>query len=434
MRIAYITAGAGNMVCGSCLRDNALAAAMLEAGHDVLLIPAYTPTRTDNANVSSNRIFLGGINVYLQSRFKLLRKLPAPIRRLLDSPWLLRLASRWGAKVDPAQLGQLTVSMLQGIDGGLCAEIGKLVRFLSEEFSPEIVNLPNSLLISLAPAIKAELKVPICCTLQGEDLFLNGLGEPYRSQSLQLIRKHAGSVDAFISVSRFGAQLMSETLGIDPSRIRIVPLGIDLRGFERRAAPEPEPFTIGYLARIAPEKGLHVLCDAYRCLRRHPGLPPSRLWAAGYLGPENRSYFQDIVKKMAAWGFSEDFRYHGELDRDGKLTFLQGLSVLSVPGPYADPKGLFLLEAAAAGIPVVQPRHGAFIEIVEGTGGGVLVDPGDPECLAEAILDLWQNPAKRKELADRGYEGVRKHFTAPQMAEKALQVYHSLLTGQIPKA
>jgi glycosyltransferase involved in cell wall biosynthesis len=317
--------------------------------------------------------------------------------------------------------------MLQGMDGALRKEIGKLVRYLAEEVSPEIVTLPNSLLISLAPAIKAELNVPVCCTLQGEDLFLNGLGEPYRSQSLQWIRKHAGSVDAFISVSRFGAQLMSDYLGIDPSRIRIVPLGIDLRGYERRTTSDPEPFTIGYLARIAPEKGLHVLCEAYRCLRRRPGLPASRLWAAGYLGPEHRSYLEGITKKMIGWGLSGDFRYHGELDRDGKLAFLQSLSVLSVPGPYADPKGLFLLEAAAAGVPVVQPRHGAFTEIVEGTGGGVLVDPGDPERLADAILDLWQNPARRKELGDRGYEGVRRHFTVAQMAEKTLQVYQSLL-------
>lgn len=427
MKIAYITAGAGNMVCGSCLRDNALAAAMLAAGHDVLLIPAYTPTRTDGENVSSSRIFLGGINVYLQSRFKLFRKMPAAIGRLLDSPLLLRLASRRGLSVDPAQLGQMTVSMLKGTEGSMGAEINRLVRYLADEVAPEVVNLPNSLLISLAPAIKAELRVPVCCTLQGEDLFLNGLGEPYRGQSLQWIRKHAASVDIFIAVSHFGAQLMSDFLRIDPSRIRIVPLGIDLRGYERRTTPDPDPFTIGYLARVAPEKGLHVLCEAYRCLRQRPGLPPSRLWAAGYLGPEHKNYFQEISKKMAAWGLSGDFHYHGELDREGKLAYLRGLSVLSVPGSYADPKGIFLLEAAAAGVPVVQPRHGAFTEIVEATGGGVLVDPGNPERLAEAIFDLWQNPARRKELGDRGFEGVRRHFTAAQMAEKALQVYQSLL-------
>jgi glycosyltransferase involved in cell wall biosynthesis len=433
MRIAYITAGAGNMVCGSCLRDNALAAALLEAGHDVLLIPAYTPARTDDPNVSSDRVFLGGINVYLQDRYKFFRKIPASVARLLDSPLLLRLTTRFGVSVDPAQLGQLTVSMLQGADGNLRAGIRELVRFLAEEVSPEVINLPNSLLISLAPAIKAELDVPVCCTLQGEDLFLDGLGEPYRSQALRLIREHAASVDAFIAVSRFGAQLMSEFLGIEAARIHVVPLGIDARGFVRREAPEPEPFTIGYLARIAPEKGLHVLCEAYRCLRRRIGLPPSRLWAAGYLGPEHRSYLRDIVKKLDVWGLSGDFRYHGELDKSGKQAFLRDLSVFSVPGPYADPKGLFLLEAAAAGVPVVQPRHGAFPEIVEATGGGILVDPGDPERLADGILELWQDPVKRRELGARGFEGVRNRLSAAQMAESALQVYRSLMKEKISK-
>jgi glycosyltransferase involved in cell wall biosynthesis len=99
---------------------------------------------------------------------------------------------------------------------------------------------------------------------------------------------------------------------------------------------------------------------------------------------------------MASWGLSGQFHYHGELDRDQKLAFLQKLDVLSVPGPYPDPKGLFLLEAMASGVPVAQPRLGAFTEIVEATGGGILVDPGNPDSLAQGILDLWRDPQARR--------------------------------------
>jgi glycosyltransferase involved in cell wall biosynthesis len=427
MKIACITAGAGRMYCGSCLRDNALAAALLDVGHDVMLIPTYTPTRTDETNVSMNRIFLGGINVYLQQHFAFFQNSPQIVDRLLDFRPLLRFVTRLGISVDPADLGSLTVAMLRGNKGSLKKEIVKLVRFLSE-IKPEIVILPNSLLISLAPAIKAELKVPICCTLQGEDLFLEGLGENYRKEALHIIREHAGYVDAFIAVSNYGADSMAGYLGIDRKRIHVVPLGIRFEGFDHRNEAEIEPFTIGYLARIAPEKGLQFLCEAYKALRTREGLPASRLWAAGYLAPEHKSFLAGIRENLETWGLSDQFQYHGELDRRSKISFLKNVSVLSVPEVYSDPKGLFLLEAMAAGIPVVQPRRGAFTEIVELTGGGILVEPDNPEALAQGLFELWKDPDKRKALGAQGYKGVRTHYSATQMADKAIAIYRSLVS------
>jgi len=426
MKIACITAGAGRMYCGSCLRDNALAAALLDAGHEVLLIPTYTPTRTDENNVSMHRVFLGGINIYLQHHFAVFRRSPNFLDRLWDFRPLLKMVTRLGISVDPANLGSLTVSMLRGTKGLLKKEILKLVRFLNE-ISPDIINLPNSLLIALAPAIKAEMKVPVCCTLQGEDLFLESLREPYRKESLQIIRENAVHVDAFMAVSHYGAQTMAEYLGIDRNRIHVVPLGISFAGFEQKATTEIEPFTIGYLARITPEKGLHFLCNAYRLLRSRDGLPPSRLYAAGYLAPEQKSYLAGIRDNMDAWGLSGQFHYHGELDRRGKLEFLRDVSVFSVPEIYNDPKGLFLLEAMAGGTPVVQPRRGAFTEIIEATGGGLLVEPDNPEALAQGIYELWKDPAKRAALGAQGYQGVRDRYSVAHMADAALEIYRSLV-------
>ena len=429
MRIAYITAGAGRMYCGSCLRDNTLARALLKAGHDVLLVPTYTPTRTDDANVSAERIFLGGLNIYLQQRFPIFRKSPAIVDRLLDFKPLLKLVTSLGISVDPTELGSLTVSMLRGTDGFLKKEIRKLVRFLAE-LSPDIINLPNSMLIALAPAIKAEMNVPVCCTLQGEELFLDSLRDPYREESLRIIRENAHHVDAFIAVSRYGARSMAEYLRIAPSRIHVVPLGISFEGFEKKTISEAETFTVGFLARIAPEKGLHFLCDAYRRLRARDGLPSSRLWAAGYLPPEQKHYLAGIWETLAAWGLSGQFHYFGELNKEGKLNFLKQISVLSVPETFDDPKGLFLLEAMACGIPVVQPRRGAFTEVVETTGGGLLVEPDDPDALAQGLYDLWRDVERRKALGTLAYEGVRKHYGDAQMAESAVSVYRSVAGGK----
>jgi glycosyltransferase involved in cell wall biosynthesis len=294
---------------------------------------------------------------------------------------------------------------------------------------PEIVTLPNSLLIGLVPAIKAGLRgVPVCCTFQGEELFLDSLGEPYRAKALDLIREHAALIDAFIAVSQFGAGQMAGYLGLARSRIQVVPLGINLDGHAKRAGADPDPFTIGYLGRIAPEKGLHVLCEAYRRLAsRGARLPPSRVWAAGYLGPEHRAYLAGIEQRMRDWGLSAQFRYHGELDRSAKLAYLRELSVLSVPGDYEDPKGLFLLEAMASGVPLVQPRRGAATEIVETTGGGILVAAGDPDALADGLAGMMSDPAMRRAYGTRGYDGVRSHYSAARMRDRALEVYRPLL-------
>ena len=293
------------MYCGSCLRDNALAAALMARGHEVHLIPTYTPTRTDEPNISEGRIFLGGINVYLQQHFGIFRKTPWILDRLWDLKPILKLATHWSLRVDPAHLGDMTVSMLRGDEGFQRKEIQKLVRFIQAEISPDIVTLPNCLLSGLAPELKARMRSPICCTLQGEDLFLEGLPERYRKESFHLIRSNSVYVDAFLAVSEYYAGAMSEHLGIERKKIHVVPLGINVNGHRARNGIPLNPFTIGYMARIAPEKGLHILCEAYHRIRQKKDGAPSRLLAAGYLAPEHRDYLRDIQRKIADWGLSE---------------------------------------------------------------------------------------------------------------------------------
>src|SRR5262245_31047718 len=105
------------MICGSCLHDNTLVAELLAQGHDALLIPTYTPITTDEKDVSHKRVFLGGINVYLQQKSALFRKTPWFFDRFLDFPRLLRWVSRFAVKTRAEELGELAVSVLKGEDG-----------------------------------------------------------------------------------------------------------------------------------------------------------------------------------------------------------------------------------------------------------------------------------------------------------------------------
>ena len=415
------------MYCGSCLRDNALASELLSRGHDVVLTPVYTPTRTDERNVSQHHVFFGGISVFLEQHSALFRHTPRFMDRLWDAEWVIKMASKRQIKVDPKSLGELTVSMLRGEDGFQRKEIAKLLDWLKTEPKFDVVNLPYTLLLGLAEPLRRTLNVAIVCTLQGEDLFLDGLGEPYKRQSLELIQAAAVHVDAFLPVSRYYLEYMPGYLGLPKEKMRVVPLGINLDGYTPRAGrPQNDVFTIGYFARVAPEKGLHVLAEAYRELRSRPGIGKSRLLAAGYLAPEHQGYMDGVRQKLRDWGLGDQFEYRGEVDRAQKIAFLQSLDVLSVPATYQEPKGIFLLEAMANGVPVVQPRRGAFPEVVENTGGGVIVDADSPAALADGFLELWRDPARAAALGRAGADGVRRHYTVGRMAECAEAVYREV--------
>jgi len=433
MRITYITAGAAGMYCGSCIRDNALAAALMAQGHDVLLLPMYTPTLTDEENVSANRVFFGGVSVYLEQYVSLFRHTPWVLDRLWEAPWLLRTVSG-SVSTQPEQLGGLTVSVLAGQHGHQAKEIDKLVHWLKGQPLPDVVDLSNSMLIALARPIKETLGVPVCCTLQGEDIFLGHLSEPYRGQAQQLIQDSVAHVDRFIAVSDYYAAHMCRYLGIPGAKIDVVPLGINQEGYERpqavgAKAGADQRFTVGHFGRIAPEKGTHLLCEAFKRLRDGGQFEDASVRLAGYLAPEHRAFLESLQAQVRAWGLDGQIRYEGALDREQKIRFLQELDVFAIPAVYDDPKGMSLLEAMACGVPVVAPRRGTYTEMIERTGGGILVPPDDLDAFVGALRLLANDPVRRRELGAKGAAGVREHYTATGMATCALDVYARLVGG-----
>jgi len=425
MNILSITAGAAGMYCGSCLRDNALAVELLRRGHKVTLLPLYTPTNPDEHNVSRHEVLFGGISVYLQQYSPFFRKFRF-LDRLIDSPWFITALASRSLSTDPRLLGELTVSMLEGETGVLRKEFDKLLEWIAGEDVADVINLPNTLLIGLAAPLRRAVGRPICCTLQGEDLFLQGLIEPYKSRAIGLIKQQVPQVDRFISVSEYYVPAMSKMLAIPPERMAVVPLGINLDGYAPAPRGRRDPFRVGYFARIAPEKGLLELADAYILLRQRTQDARMRLDAAGYLAPAQAGYLDSVKRKLAAAGLAGEFMYHGALDRDAKLKFLQSIDVLSVPATYDEPKGVFVLEAMAEGVPVVQPRRGAFTEMVEKTGGGLLVAADEPAALAGGIKQLFDDPVLADRLAAQGFDGVRQHYSIARYTDRLLAVYDSM--------
>jgi glycosyltransferase involved in cell wall biosynthesis len=462
MRIAYIAAGAAGMYCGSCLHDNTLAAALLELGEDVLLVPTYTPLRTDEANVSIDRVFFGGINVYLQQKSSVFRHTPWWLDRVLDSPALLNLATRGAGSVDPTKLGDMTVSMLRGEQGNQRKEIEKLVHWLIHDVKPDIVHLSNALQLGMARLLRERCGPPVVCQLSGEDVFLEKLPPPHYDEARAQLRQRADDADAFVAINRYYADYMVEYLAIDRSRIHVIPHGLRLDGHAKpqppagphltndesrgaKQSPTPpgvsdhvssaknrdatKPQVVGYFARICKDKGLHLLVAACELLAKRSDVPAFVLHAAGYLGANDREYLEKLESRASSGPLAGRFKYFGELDRNQKIAFLQSLDVMSVPTVYRESKGLPALEAMANAVPVVLPDHGSFSELIADTDGGVLHRPHDPADLAEKIAELLRDPARATELGCAGQQAVHDRYHAEAMAKHTLALYQRLASS-----
>jgi glycosyltransferase involved in cell wall biosynthesis len=411
------------------MRDNALATALKRQGHQITLIPLFTPLRTEPQDASIGQVFYGGVNIYLQHASRLFRKTPRLFDWLLDRPWLLNVAGRYGSTTPPDELGGLTLSILRGEEGPAVKELRRLLQFMKTDVRPQVVSLPNLMFIGVARLLRKELGVPVVCELAGEDIFLDALAPRDRAESQDLIRERAADVDRFVATSREYAGRMAQYLNVPRGSVDVVYPGI-AADYLAGGTPRPRngPLTVAYVARICPEKGLHRLIDAMLLLWQIPGLADVRLNVAGYLGKGYVKFYEQQQARVRAAGKGAQAAFRGEVTRDEKLALIDACDVLSVPTEYVEAKGVSVLEAWARGVPVVQPAHGSFPELIERSGGaGMLVPPNDARALADAIAGLLQNPGERARMGQLGREAVAAHFTDDRMAEDVLRVFETLV-------
>jgi glycosyltransferase involved in cell wall biosynthesis len=434
VKIIYIASGAANMYCGSCMHDNALAAAMKAAGEDVSLFPLYTPMRLDEENVGERQIFCGGIKAYLMQKY------PRPffgrdlLFRMAGSQAILRLMPRFdiGSAVDPVANAELTISMLRGEEGNQRELLQELVGWIKSTYQPDVIHITNTLLIGVAREFKRSLQIPITCGLHGEDIFLEGMPQPYQDEALSLIRDRAHYVDRFLAISTYYAEMFSDWVGLDRSKIDVVWPGIALDDYRDLAAEQSisRPLTIGFLARFVPEKGLHLLVDAFIQLYRSGEFPNLQLVAGGYVSRAYQTYIDGIRRTIKDNGLEARIKLLGTLERAEKLDFFRQIDVFSVPATYREPKGISILEAFAAGVPVVQPDHGAYPEWVNATQGGLLHRPHDSVDLAEKLAILLRDADLRKRMGQQARQAAWEKFSSERMAAGTLEVFQQLCQSE----
>lgn len=470
MRIAYIAAGAGGLYCGACARDLALLRALRAAGHEVLVVPLYTPLRADApVGLPMSPLFFGGISTYLRQASKWFGYLPGVGRKLLDHPGLLRLVSRRAIQTDPRALGPLTVSMLSGAAGPQAREAQRLADFLAQDFRPDVVHITNSLLIALAPILRERLtgsstggaggggeaysgggRALIFCTLQGEESFLAALPEAYRQQAVAWCRQHAAAVDGFIACAQERVAPLAELLRVAPERISVVLSGLDAAPYQsdREPIPPGEPrnvtaipqtedqsaeITIGYLSPIRRVKGLDVLLEAvHRLVAEDAGGDGEagrkgrriRLAIAGQiLEPD---YEKELRQTIRRYGLEKIVTWRGELSLAEKVTFLHGCDVFVLPTRQAESRAMAVMEALAAGVPVIASGLGILPELLTDTGGGITVPPEDPAGLAAALTAWRDHPAQAAAIGRQGAAALATRYTPPRMAAATLAVYQQV--------
>ncbi len=430
MRIVQLIPGTGGtFYCQNCMRDGALVRGLRGHGADVTLVPMYLPLNVDAEGLEDHApVFFGGINVFLQQKSALFRKTPRWLDRVFDSDWMLKQAAAREGSTRASSLGPMTLSMLQGRQGNQLKEIERLSAWLKDHEKPDLLHASNSLLLGVATELKRDLGIPLVCTLQDENTWLDAIPDPHGRQCWETMSECAREVDAFIAVSKWYADEMSGRMSIPREKMTVVPVGMEFDGVDPVSAPHNPP-TIGYLSRMTKSLGLGLLVDAFIDLKKAGSIKELKLRLTGGRTAEDAAFVEHLESELSRHGLREDVEFVDEFDKAARHDFLRSLSVLSVPAPEGGAFGTFIIEALACGVPVVQPAAGAFPEIIETTGGGRLYDPNAENGLRTALEQVLLDPARAHEMGLRGREAVLKAYSVEAVLPKMLGLYQRLVTS-----
>ncbi len=427
MKIVNIVPGfGGTFYCGNCLRDSGYTKSLIDLGHDAMMLPIYLPlTLEHGVEEDENPIFYGAVNVYLKQNFKLFRNMPKWLERFFNSSPILRYAAKKAGSTRTEGLEEMTISMLKGSQGNQDAELQELIDFLKKHEKPDVVHLSNALLLGLAKQIREQLQIPVVCSLQDEDVWVDAMNDFYQKKVWDLMAERAKDVDAFIAVSDYYAAEMKRKMQIPDEKMHVVHIGI-VQNLYKASVPVQNPQVIGYLSRMYKEHGFGLMIDAYIKLREKPEFKDVKLKLSGGMTADDKRFVNKQLKKLKKNKLWQDVEIIDDFKTESLSEFYKKLTILSVPVLKGEAFGTYQIESLACGIPLVQPSLGAFTEIVETTGGGVLYEPNTAEALAEKWAEVLVDPEKIQQMSEDGRKSVLENFTTDVLTKKVLNVYEKV--------
>ena len=429
MNIVYlITGSGGSFYCGNCYRDMLYIKAIRKVpGIKASAIPLYLPPDTSGVDAEfDNKVFFGAISLYIREKIPFLRRMPAFFDKIFDAAPMLKIAAYQAGTTRTEGLENLTLNMIKGDNTMRENEVDRLVNYLLKDSEPEAIHLSNSLIIGLASQLKKRLNVRIICSLQNEDDWIDEMAEPFRSRAWNLIGKEAVHVDEFISPSQYYKDLFIAKTGVPGNNIHVVPSGLESPGeyktFENQHLP-----ALGYYCRINYQNGFDKLVDAFIRIKINDEIPGLTLHVCGGFTRDDEPFIKAQIRKIKQNGFKSSLRMYSEFQGPDKKEFFSNIDIMSVPVRIYDAYGLYIHEANAAGVPVVQPATGAFPEILEKTGGGIIYSPDNIEELTAGIIKLFNDKKLLHSLGETGRNKVKEELSLEKMSVGLSKVYMNFI-------
>jgi glycosyltransferase involved in cell wall biosynthesis len=390
-------------------------------------IPLYLPPDTSGLDADFDKnVFFGAISMYLREKVPFLRNMPASLDKIFNTAPMLKIAARQAGTTRTEGLENLTLNMIKGDNAMRENEVDRLVSYLLNDSKPDAIHLSNALILGLASQLKMRLKCRIICSLQNEDDWINEMVEPYQSKAWRMIAEEAVHVDAFISPSLYYKDLFIKKTGLPGNNIYIVPSGIEspqeLKALENNHSP-----ALGYYCRINYQNGFDKLVDAFIDIKLLDKIPGLTLHVSGGFTGDDEPFINKQFKKLKKHGFKSFVKIYNEFQGPTKEEFFGNIDIMSVPVRKYDAYGLYILEANAAGVAVVQPATGAFPEILEKTGGGILYSPDNKEELIAGIIKLFDDKKLMQSLGETGRIKVKEELTLEKMSVGLSKVYSDIL-------
>ncbi len=426
MKIAYIVPGSGgSFYCGNCLRDKFFTTALRRTGHDIMMLPMYLPLGIDGCDADSP-IFFGAVNVYLEQLSPIFKRSPRWLKGWLDSKRILGFAARQSGSTRAAGNESMTISMLQGAHGKQAEDLDTLIQWLKNHEKPDIVHLSNALLTGLAERIKTELNCAVVCTLQDEDEWIDEMRDTYARQTWNLIEDNARYIDAFIAVSDYYKELFTDRIPSLGNKIHVVHNSIDPGLFQENTQQQRVP-TIGYISKINSHFGADLLFDAFLELKQIPALRSLRLKYSGGYTDDYKHILKEIREKIKHYDLHDDVQFEDDFSPAGKKRFFESISLFCLPSRRKEAFAMHMLEACAAQVPAVMPNHGAYPELTNHTGAGLLYEPGNQQALVSTLAQALTDKECYNQLQQNCHRGIRSHFDNEQQTQKIIAVYQQLL-------
>ncbi len=426
MKIVHIIPGSGgSFYCGNCLRDSKYYSSIKTLGHDVLKIPMYLPLFSHDKDNDHVPVFYGAVNLYLKQTYPLFKKAPKWFDNMLNTTPVLKQAAKMAGSTRAKGLEDMTISMLLGEHGKQADELEKMVHWLEKNYKPDVIHLSNALLLGLAGRLNSRLGVPVVCSLQDEDVWVDIMSETSREAVWKLMSEKARDIAAFVSVSHYFTRFMKEKMNLEDKKVHTLHLGVDPDDY-KYINSGGKARSIGFLSRMCEANGLDILVDAFILLKSDAKNHDLKLYVSGGSTGDDNTFIRQQKQKIADAGVDKDVIFLENFDNEHRHIFFERVSVLSVPVRNGEAFGIYLTEAMASGIPAVQPSLGAFPEIIEPGGGGLLCGENTPLKLAAALEKVLGNKKVLEEMSRKAREGVEEKFNINTQSAKLVGIYREV--------